>query len=374
MKSLRLKVKSEAWPWLDAAAFEVNQVWNFANATSMAAAARTDKLRKWLTGFDLCQLTAGATDCFERIRSATIQSVCVQYAQKRRVAKRLKLRWRVSGGARRSLGWVPFKAVSIKRKGNSLRFAGKTFRVFEAALLDGIKLRDGQFSQDALGQWWFCLPVETPQETNVAPRELVGIDLGLKATATTSDGDTLEAGRFYRDSEQKIASAQRRGHKRQAKRLNLKAKNRRSDALHKFSTRIVQQYQNIRIGDVSSSKLVKTRMAKSVLDAGWYMLKTQLTYKGQRAGRSVEVVDEAYTTRACSNCGQLTGPKGLRQLVVRQWSCECGVTHDRDVNAARNIARSRLAPPSAGTNRKVAIWGPASDAEGLTTRRARNKV
>jgi transposase len=93
-------------------------------------------------------------------------------------------------------------------------------------------------------------------------------------------------------------------------------------------------------------------MAKSVLDSGWGMLKTQLQYKGQQAGRSVQVVSENYSTRACSSCGALTGPTGLDRLVVRQWVCSaCGDTHDRDVNAARNIlAGSRCGPPCAGTS------------------------
>jgi IS605 OrfB family transposase len=132
--------------------------------------------------------------------------------------------------------------------------------------------------------------------------------------------------------------AQRRGHKRQAKRIHRKAARQRADALHKFSRRIVNQYQNIVVGDVSSLKLVKTRMAKAVLDSGWGMLKQQLLYKGEHAGRAVQVVNERNTTRACSSCGSLTGPSGLDMLVVRQWECvECGGTHDRDVNAARNI-------------------------------------
>jgi transposase len=81
-------------------------------------------------------------------------------------------------------------------------------------------------------------------------------------------------------------------------------------------------------------------MAKSVLDSGWGMLKRFLQYKGEHAGRTVEIVSEMYTTQACSNCGCLSGPKGLRQLDVRQWDCvECGVTHDRDINSALNILR-----------------------------------
>ncbi len=349
-RTLRLKVKRETTAWLNAASCEVNQVWNYCNETSLLAATRTDSARKWMTGFDLCNLTAGATNYFDRIGADTIQSVCTHYAQKRRTAKRLKLRWRASVGSRRSLGWVPFKAASLKRHGTSLRFAGKTFRVFETALLDGVTWRDGCFAQDTLGDWWLCLPVQCAAQITVAPHEEVGIDLGLKAIATTSDGETLDAGRWTQGVAGKLAMAQRRGHKRQAKRLHRKAARRRQDAIHKFTTGIVAQYQNIVIGDVSSPRLAKTRMAKSVFDSGWGMLKTQLGYKGQRANRSVQVVSERNTSRACSACGSLSGPRGVNGLRVREWTCGCGVTHDRDVNAARNILRSRCAPPFAGTS------------------------
>jgi putative transposase len=105
------------------------------------------------------------------------------------------------------------------------------------------------------------------------------------------------------------------------------------------------------VGDVSSMRLAKTRMAKSVFDAGWGMLKAQLQYKGQQAGRCVQVVNERNTTRTCSSCGSLTGPTGLDMLVVRIWVCnECGVTHDRDVNAARNILSAGRWPPSMSGN------------------------
>jgi IS605 OrfB family transposase len=172
----------------------------------------------------------------------------------------------------------------------------------------------------------------------------VGIDLGLASVATTSDGETLEAARFYREAQQRLAQAQRRGHKRQAKRLHRRVANRRRDALHKFSRRIVDQYQNIVVGDVSAPKLARTGLGKPVLDSGWGMLRQMLQYKGEHAGRSVEVVSERNTSRACSQCGSLSGPQGLRQLAVRAWTCSgCGEPHDRDVNAARNIlARAKV--------------------------------
>jgi putative transposase len=319
VRTLRLKVKHEGYAWLNAAAIEINQVWNFSNATSCKAARPFTGQPRCLSAFDLDKLTAGATECFEHIGSDTIQRVNAELATRRKQFKKAKLRWRVSVGSKRSLGWIPFKAVQLKRKGKSLRFSGKAFRVFERELLEGTSWKSGCFAQDSFGDWWLCLPVAREVRQTVAPKEAVGLDLGLKDTVATSDGDKLEAGHFYRSIEQRIANAQRRGHKRQAKRLHRTAARRRKDALHKFSRRIVSNYQTIKIGDVSSLKLVKTRMAKSVLDAGWGTLKTQLQYKGQQAGRSVIIVSERDSTRTCSSCKALTGPTGLDMLVVRTW-------------------------------------------------------
>ena len=233
-RTLRLKVRREACAWLNAAAVEVNEVFNYCNETSYNASRRTDIKRKWLTGFDLCNLTAGASPYFDKIGSDTIQSICNHYAQKRRAAHRVKLRWRVSRGVRRSLGWVPFKAASLKRKGVCLRFAGKYFRVFEKERLEGVKWQGGCFAQDAVGDWWLCLPVHVEAEQSIAPLEGVGIDLGLKEIAVTSDGERLAAGRWTQGYARKLASAQRRGHKRQAKRIHRKAARCRADACTSF--------------------------------------------------------------------------------------------------------------------------------------------
>jgi IS605 OrfB family transposase len=150
-----------------------------------------------------------------------------------------------------------------------------------------------------------------------AEQEDVGIDLGLRVTATTSEGEKLIASRFYRDIEKQIAQAQRRAHQRQAKRLHRRAARRRREAIHRFTTNIVRQFQSIAVGDVSSLKLVKTKMAKAVLDSGWGMLRAQLSYKGRDAGRRVIIVNERNTTRECSDCHALTGPTGLDMLDVR---------------------------------------------------------
>src|ERR1700745_1367497 len=131
-RTVRLKIRAESYGWLNKAAVEVNQVFNWANATSIDAADRHRRANaKFLSGFDLCDLSAGASEFFEHIGADTIQRICCECAGKRRAAPRARLRRRVSRRSRRSLGWVPFKAASLKRKGVSLRFCGKAFRVFE---------------------------------------------------------------------------------------------------------------------------------------------------------------------------------------------------------------------------------------------------
>src|SRR6201996_4495226 len=204
-RTLKLKIRPESYGWLSAAAVEANQVFNYCNETSLRAATRTDLKRKWLSGFDLCSLTAGASEFFARIGADTIQRICVEYAQKRAAARRRKLRWRVSRGTRRSLGWIPFKAASLKRKGRALRFCGKAFRVFEAQRLEGVKWKQGCFAQDAVGDWWLCLPVEysstavwrrrSPRRnavaTNARPSGPIAKPPGAEPTSCTSSADRL---------------------------------------------------------------------------------------------------------------------------------------------------------------------------------------
>ena len=140
--------------------------------------------------------------------------------------------------------------------------------------------------------------------------------------------------------EQKLGIAQRAGKKDRVRAIHIKIKNQRKDMLHKFSTALVQEYGGIFVGNVSSKKLVKTKMAKSTLDAGWSGLKTMLEYKCHQAGVVFAEVNEAYSTQTCSCCGVISdsSPKGRTGLGIREWTCvDCGSIHDRDQNAAKNI-------------------------------------
>ena len=173
--------------------------------------------------------------------------------------------------------------------------------------------------------------------------EALGIDLGLKDLMVGSSGLKVQAQQFYRDLEPQLAVAQRARKKARVRALHAKIANRRKDALHKLSTRLVSQYQAIFVGNVNACALAQTGMAKSVLDAGWSMFRTMLKYKCDDAGAWFAQVNEAYSTQDCHLCGTRCGPSGLKGLAVRRWTCTgCGAEHDRDENAAQNIKQRGL--------------------------------
>lgn len=346
-KTLTLRIKDKHASVLRAMAREVNQVFNFCNETSNRAIRERNQ---WLSGYDLQKLTAGYSKCEGvTVGSGTVQLVCAEYATRRKHFKKVRLNWRVSNpkSARYSLGWIPFKGGHAKYKAGQIEFAGKKFSLWDSYGLSQYELRAGSFSQDARGRWYFNVSVAV--ECKPSPgTAAVGIDLGLKEAAVTSTGERIE-GRWYRGHEEALGIAQRSRKKKRVKAIHAKIKNQRKDALHKFSTALVRNNAAIFVGNVSSEKLVKTKMAKSTLDAGWSLFKTMLEYKSHQAGIVFEEVNESYSTQACSQCGSIEGPKGLSGLGIRQWACGCGAVHDRDVNAARNIAARGLARLAEGS-------------------------
>lgn len=322
-------------------AYAVNQVWNYCNAVQRDVESRYragGPKRKWPTHFDLQKLTKGTSKLLA-IHAQTVGSVCEQFAKSRDKAKH-SLRFRASGGARRALGWIPFQKQSRQVENNTITYLGKQFRWF------GDKRRPlpetakgGAFVEDALGRWHVCFHVEVAEDRPTGNAK-IGIDLGLKSMAACSDGATIEAPRIYRRHEQRLAVAQRAGNKRRAKAIHAKIKECRKDFIHKATAKIARENALIAVGNVNSSTLAKTRMAKSVLDAGWSMFRAQLRYKASRHGAVYLDINEKFTTQTCSQCGALPPerPKGIAGLGIRAWDCSsCGASHDRDVNAARNI-------------------------------------
>ena len=336
MKTIKVRVKDKHIKLLRKMSIEVNQVWNYCKDLNIHKYAVQ---KKYFNAFDFSYLLKGWSKTESNlIGNSSIQetaSVCAgSFFQHKFV------RWRKSFGKKRNLGWVPFKSRAAKFKKGKVFFAGNFFDVWDSYGLDKYTFRAGSFVEDSQGKWFFCVCVQEMDSTPEPIKNSVGIDLGLKTVATTSDGDKLD-GRWYRNSEAKLAAAQRANKYKRIKAIHAKIKNRRKDAMHKFSRKLVNEYQNIFVGGVSSKAMIKKGegFAKSTLDSGWGILKTMLKYKGQQAGRVFKVVNEAWTTQTCSSCGSRTSsPKGVKGLGIRQWVCtECGVSHDRDVNAALNI-------------------------------------
>lgn len=362
-KTLKLRIKDKHAAWLRGLAREVNQVFNFCNEVSMKASNPYHGKPKWLSGYDLQKLVAGATkgDDGLGIPSQTLQQVCEEYATRRKQFKKNKLNWRVSNpkSSKYSLGWLPFKSGAVSYKAGQIRYAGRWLSLWDSYGLSDYRLRAGSITEDSRGRWYLNVVVKVEVKASQGTHS-VGIDLGLKEAATCSDGQVLPS-RWYRDAEESLAIAQRAKKKKRVKAIHAKIANRRKDAMHKLSTKLVSEYGAIFVGDVASAKLVKTKMAKSTLDAGWSMFKTMLEYKATQAGVVFEEVNEAWSTQTCSACGSVEGPKGQEGLSVREWTCSCGAHHDRDVNAALNIRAKGLAQLAISTAAQAKAVEPAAN-------------
>ena len=207
--------------------------------------------------------------------------------------------------------------------------------------------------RDWIGNWYACFSVEVEPEPLEPSPWSVGIDLGLSHFATLSTGEHVPNPRFFRRDEKALAKAQRclsacekgmpayRKRKRVVQHIHQRIANRRKDFAHKLSRTLVDTFQFIAFEDLNASDMVKLRsLAKSISDAAWNQLVQYTTYKAEKAGRSVVLVDPAYTSQDCSGCGE----RVKKDLSVRVHQCpQCGLEIDRDLNAALNILARGLA-------------------------------
>jgi putative transposase len=336
----RFRLKDKHDSELGRQARACNLVWNFCRESQQHALKWN---KRWPSWGDLQKLTAGSSKELD-LHAHTVQQVCQRYAKSRDQFKRPLLRWR----GKRSLGWVPFNNGHIRFDGECFVFRGVRYHAWVSReLKSGQTFGAGSFSQDSRGHWYLNLPTEVSFEKS-AGTSTVGIDLGLKDIANLSTGRKIEHPRWYRAIEARLAVTQRAGKKKQARKLHAKAANQRADFLHKESLRIVQEHGAIFVGNVSAKAIAKTRMSKSSLDAGWAKFKTHLEYKAMARGVVFAEVNEAWSTQTCSSCASVEGPKGVAGLGIRRWICSCGAEHDRDTNAAKNIARRGLATLAEG--------------------------
>jgi len=221
-------------------------------------------------------------------------------------------------------------------------------------------------SRDAAGRYFVSFMVEEALTPAPATDRAVGVDLGLKDIVVTSDGWRSGAPCYLRRRQRQLKRAKAR-----VARLHARVADQRRDFTHKLSSKLIHENQVIAIEDLDVRALARTKLAKSIGDAGWHELRRQLAYKAEWHGRELVVIDRwTPTTKRCSACGHVREDVALQ---VRTWSCErCGTEHDRDVNAAINVLSTagksagsearggRLNPPVAGANAPATGGGPGS--------------
>jgi putative transposase len=218
--------------------------------------------------------------------------------------------------------------------------------------------------READGRFYASFVVERVPAPLPPVDRTAGIDLGLCvfAAVAASDGtaETIANPRYLRAAQRRLARAQRalsRKRKGSANRAKAryrvavahrKVRDRRADHHHKLALRLIRENQAVAVEDLAVAGLARTRLAKSVHDAGWATFVRLLEEKAAQYGRRVVKVGRwEPTSQTCCACGRRDGPKPLS---VRVWTCgACGVVHDRDVNAARNILKVLVAAGPAET-------------------------
>jgi putative transposase len=235
--------------------------------------------------------------------------------------------------------------------------------------------------KDAAGRHFASFVIETEPGPLPETEPVVGIDLGLTHFAVLSDGRKIASPRFLRRAEKKLRRAQRSLSRKQdgsrnrdkarvkVARAHARVADARREFHHQLSTRLIRDNQAVALEDLAVKGLVRTRLAKSVHDAGWSAFVAMLEYKARLYGREFTRIGRFEpTSQVCSACGIKDGPKPLH---VRAWQCQaCGVWLDRDINAAVNVAKAAgLAVTACGAQVRPGL-APAQRSEAGTLRGA----
>jgi putative transposase len=214
-------------------------------------------------------------------------------------------------------------------------------------------------SRDAAGRWFVSLLCADAIAPAPATTAAVGLDAGITSLVTLSTGEKVANPRHERRDRDRLARAQRelsrkaKGSanrdkaRRKVARVHARIADRRRDFLHKLTTRLVRENQTVVIEDLAVRNLLRNgRLARAISDAAWTQLRSMLEYKCAWYGRELVVIDRWFpSSKLCGACGTVAAKLPLN---VREWTCDCGAVHDRDVNAARNILAAGLAASACG--------------------------
>ena len=270
----------------------------------------------------------------------------------------------------RRVGYPQFKAKkrdipSFKAKNNNgaVAIVGHSIRLPKIGYVDcriskqvNGEILSATVQQAKSGKYYVainCKNVDLPSMP--ATGSVVGIDLGLKDLAITSDGEKFDNPHTYAKNQKKLVRLQRQlsrktkgSHNREkaklrVARLHEKIANQRNDALHKMTTKLVRENDVICMENLSVKNLVKNRkLAKSIMDASWGEVRRQLAYKTVWYGKELVIVDKFFPSSQICHCCGAKNP-ATKDLGIRYWVCpNCRAAHDRDINAAKNILAEGL--------------------------------
>ena len=255
------------------------------------------------------------------------------------------------------------KAYRTKNNGSTIAICGGKLKLPRLGLVKckfskqvNGRILSATVSQNPSGKYFVslsCTDVNTNHYKNTGKQ--VGVDLGIKDLAITSDGKKYQNHKFLKQSERKIARFQRQlsrktsGSNRYEKarlklaRLHEHVANQRMDAMQKLTTELVSEYDTICIENLNTNGMRKNhKIAKSVMDASFFEFRRELEYKTKWYGKKLIIIDRFFpSSQMCSCCGAQW--KALKDLSQRSWICpSCMTHHDRDINASKNILREGL--------------------------------